>query len=148
MPAVDSRRQRAYTTAFPKEAHMSKSWKPAAVGALAGALLVLAIQTVLAARAFTLADVEADPRKFWGNSLTLSGYVGSTVRRSTRTVDFKTRRQQEFLSFSIYPSPAKTAQKYVSVTLPAEQFRYLPAEGQPIEVTGVLKAPSTLGSID
>ena len=119
-------------------------------GMLAALALFAALRGLEAAnQAFTVAQVGADPGKFYGQEVSIQGLI-----RGPRYSEKYLGKGQKLpvMNFTLYEPSGDPkypfGKHYVSVTLPSSQFRVTPAEGSGMTVTGTLKAPSQVGSID
>ena len=125
-------------------------WSPAAIGILSGLLVFGALKAVEAyQQAFTIPQIASDPEKFYGKEVTLTG-----LARSGRTTDHYVGGGQyiKVFSFTIYEPSGDEKYPYgrrsVMVTQPLAKFMNLPRDGAPVTITGVLKEPSLVGTID
>jgi hypothetical protein len=111
-------------------------------------MLAFAAAQAFAQGEISIPQIMSDPKAFYGRTMTVTGVAGG-VRTSVRTVDFKTRQQAQFYSFSLYEQGGSKGRGkyYVSVNVPASSFRYVPREGDAVSITGELKPPLNVGSI-
>jgi len=126
----------------------SPSVKSAAVGALAGALVFLALSAVKAQQALNVADIRANPKAYvnTGNAYQVTG-VASFVHSSSRYVN---GQNVPYIKLSLYELDAKgrKGSHYVYVSLPANNFVSVPTEGQMATITGPMKWPYEIAAID
>jgi hypothetical protein len=117
------------------------------------AALVVAFFSGWAARAmqqaWSIDQVAADPGKFYGRNIGITGLARSS-RVSTCYTD---SGKLPCISFSLYEPSGKAnypfGKRYLSVSMPQQALaNRLPADGQPMNIEGVLKPPSMVGTIE
>ncbi len=120
---------------------------------LAAAALAAAFLSGWTARAFdplwTVAQVASDPGKFYGNNAQVTGLARS-ARISTCYTD---SGKIPCISFSLYEPSGKQnspfGKRYISVSMPQQALaNRLPSDGQPMNISGVIKPPSMIGTIE
>lgn len=124
----------------------------AVAAAFAAGVVSASAVTAFSQRALSINDVLGDPSRVWGKNVTVDGIAGS-VRYSLKTVDYKTRQQEEYVSFSLYAPDPKgykgRGKYYISVNIPAASFGMnKPAEDRVVALTGQLQPPFQLGRIE
>ena len=108
---------------------------------VAGALLFAG-----ALKAQTVADVLHNPGSYIGSSTSVTGIV-SSVKVVTRK---RHGELVQLLKFNLYEADAKGKKgpHYVYVSVPANTFSTVPAEGQMLTVTATLKPPYEVAVVD
>ena len=132
---------------------MKENLKPAAIGALAGLLVFAGLTAAQAFRnnqSFSIAEFRAQAAELWGKPIEINGLV----RSPRQHFKYVGRDKIPAVSFSLY-EPGDGKSKYsqfgkhsISVTVPADQFRFLPEEGSQVSVTGVVQPPLVLGTLE
>ncbi|HVE13603.1 MAG TPA: hypothetical protein VNI01_09435 [Elusimicrobiota bacterium] len=122
----------------------------AAIGSVFGLIVFAALSAFSQqTRTFSIPDILGDPKLFYNQSISLEGIAGAP-RLSWKTVDYKTREQVQYVSFSLYEpgSYHGRGNHYVYVNIPAGAFRNIPNEGDVVTLTGTLKPPLLVGNIE
>lgn len=118
-------------------------------GAAAGALMCGAL-SAWAQQLFTVDQILAEPGRYYGRSLAVSGIVGS-LRIHWKMVDQRTQQKVEYASFDLY-EPGQGGgghgRHYVHVSAPLSRLRNQPREGEAFAVAGTLSAPWQIGFIE
>lgn len=124
--------------------------KAVIAGMLSGLLVFLALKAAVAfQQVFTVAQVASDPGKFYGRQVSVAGLI-----RGSRIYEKYMGRGEKLrvMSFSLYEPSGEAkypfGRHYISVDVPAVQFRFMPNDGDSFTVSGVLKDPSMIGSIE
>ena len=131
-----------------EEARAKVMSKSIAVGAVSGLLVFAALHVLGYSQVFSIPQIASDPEKFWGAQVTLTGLVKSP---SISEKYLGKGQSIKVVRMSLHePSGEKYpyGRRYVSVQVPLAQFRFMPNEGDTFQVSGVLKPPSQMGSIE
>ncbi|MBI3552336.1 MAG: hypothetical protein HY077_07445 [Elusimicrobia bacterium] len=125
---------------------VSKPWKSLALGALSGALVFCALRVVMAdPQSITVAQLHTNARAYVGTVATVTG-LAYYIKPETR---MKNGQSVPYTKLSVYEVDAKNkkGKYYVYVAIPTSEFKFMPAEGDSVAITGKIDWPKQVAEI-
>ena len=124
------------------------SLKAAVIGALSGAIVFLALCGVRAQQGpgISVADLRHNPKPYVGTVVSVTGMANS-VRSGEK---WNGHEKVPCIKLNLYEVDAKgrKGSHYIYVNMPTSQYKFVPAEGQMVQITGPLKWPYEVAAID